>query len=272
MKTKLILTYIISFSVILLIIYSCNNNVNIKDITPIESIRKNNFPVIIDTFKLKADKRNTSWLSTAIYKPIYIGTLLDSIRIDIHLIIKPPELIGNLDNVTNNNSTKFKYSTYYRDWLYHLKYKSCKEANINIQLDTNQIINNFNIHTEIRNPYFEAYPVIITNNDNDTIAISYGDFLPIITEVKDSLGEWRPIERPWAYGCGNGVGTIVLPPNEIVVTSVKKYYGSYKSVFRLKVGNTYSKEYIGHFNYRQFESVFNEDGEYKEEYLKMHNR
>jgi len=76
MKTKLILTYIISFSVILLIIYSCNNNVNIKDITPIESIRKNNFPVIIDTFKLKADKRNTSWLSTAIYKPIYIGTLL----------------------------------------------------------------------------------------------------------------------------------------------------------------------------------------------------
>lgn len=67
--------------------------------------------------------------------------------------------------------------------------------------------------------------------------------------------------------CGNGVGTIILPPNEIVLSSAPIFNGNFKTELRLTVPKTdiYSNTFDGSINYRQFESMFNEAGEYKSE-------
>ena len=69
------------------------------------------------------------------------------------------------------------------------------------------------------------------------------------------------------YICGNGLGKIMLPPNEIVVTSAMIYNGHYKTDLRLKIGKNYSKPFKGTINYRQFDSMFNESGNYKKAYI-----
>lgn len=67
---------------------------------------------------------------------------------------------------------------------------------------------------------------------------------------------------------GNGIGTIILPPKEIGHTATMIYHGNYSTTLRLRIGNTFSIEFIGNINYRQFESMFNKQGEYKEAYKK----
>lgn len=68
--------------------------------------------------------------------------------------------------------------------------------------------------------------------------------------------------------CGNGVGTIILPPNEIGLSATMIYNGNYSTTLRLKIDSTFSNEFKGNINYRQFESMFNDQGDYKEEYKK----
>ena len=107
---------------------------------------------------------------------------------------------------------------------------------------------------------------MIQNIGTDTITIAYGDFLPLITEAKDSIGNWKPIEEKWTYMCGNGVGSIILPPNEIGLSATMVYHGNYPTTLRLRIDSSFSNEFMGRINYRQFESMFNKQGEYKEEY------
>lgn len=66
--------------------------------------------------------------------------------------------------------------------------------------------------------------------------------------------------------CGNGVGTVILPPNQIVLSSAMKYSGNYPTTLRLRIDSTFSNEFKGNINYRQFESIFNKRGDFKEEY------
>ena len=87
-------------------------------------------------------------------------------------------------------------------------------------------------------------------------------------KAKDSLSNWKPVEKKWTYICGNGVGSIILPPNEIVITSAMIYNGGHETDLRLKIGKNYSKTYKGKINYRQFDSKFDDSGNYREEYIK----
>jgi hypothetical protein len=155
---------------------------------------------------------------------------------------------------------------YYIDWLSINNQKHWNEAEISILIDTNQRVKNDMICFNCDYYFFDAYPVLIKNIDIDTITIGYGHFIPLITEAKDSLGNWRAIEEEWKYGCGNGVGSIILPPNEIGISATTIYQGDYKTKMRLRIADNFSNEYDGYINYRQFESKFNDEGEYKEEY------
>jgi ribosomal protein S18 len=41
------------------------------------------------------------------------------------------------------------------------------------------------------------------------------------------------------------------------------YKGNYKTKLRIKLGENFSNEFYGTINYRQFESLFDSNGEYK---------
>ncbi|MBD81438.1 MAG: hypothetical protein CL840_21145 [Crocinitomicaceae bacterium] len=233
------------------------------------------FPVIIDTFNFKTSKRKAAWLSTANHELLYIGKWKDTIYPDYRLkyypIAPPPPPAANKFDPSDTTAyskilTEHKMYPYYINWMALHNHISWHEAKISITIDTTQRVKNDDIHVNWDEPFFEAYPVLIENMEDDTITIAYGSFVPLITEAKDSTGNWRPIEKKWMYACGNGVGTFILPPNEIALSATMIYHGNYSTTLRLKIDSTFSNEFKGNINYRQFESKFNEQGGYKEEY------
>lgn len=234
------------------------------------------FPVIVDTSDFKTSKLEATWLSTANYELLYIGKWKDTLYPDYRLkyypiVPPPPPPPGTEFDPTDTigyhkRLTEHKMYPYYIDWMAPNNYKSWNQANISIIVDTTQRVKNDDILVKSESPFFEAYPILIKSIDKDTITIGYGHFLPLITEAKDSAGNWKPIEERWTYMCGMGVGTIILPPNEIGLSATMIYSGNYLTTLRLRIDSTFSNEFKGNINYRQFESMFNDQGDYKEEY------
>jgi len=246
--------------------------------TPSFEKEKFRFPVVIDTSDIKISKREATWLSTANYELLYIGKWQDSIYPDYKLKYYPiaplpptppaNEFDPNDTIGYHKRLTEHKMYPYYIDWMTPVNYKSWRNADFSIKVDTTQRVKNDDINVNWDEPFFEAYPVLIENKEKDTIIIGYGHFLPLITEAKDSTGNWRPIEKRWTYMCGNGVGTIILPPSEIGLSATMIYHGDFSTSLRLRINSTFSNEFKGNINYRQFESMFNDQGDYKEEYKK----
>lgn len=231
------------------------------------------FPVIVDTSDFKTSKRKATWLSTANYELLYIGKWNDTIYPDYSLkyypIPPPPPPPGAKFEPTDTIGyrqilTEHKMYPYYIDGMTPANYRTCREADISIKVDTTQRVKNDDIHANWDDPFFEAYPVLIENKEEDTITISYGGFIPLITEAKDSTGKWRPIEKDWKPHGWQGMA--ILPPAYIGVSSTMIYHGNYSTTLRLRIDSTFSNEFIGNINYRQFESMYNSHGEHKEEY------
>ncbi|MFD1553885.1 hypothetical protein DNU06_17015 [Putridiphycobacter roseus] len=252
------LLYIISFIGLI----SCGTE-EIEAKLQMENVYHQSFPVILDTvqfgkYDFLKENRETIWLSTANYKFLYIGKQKDTIIVDHWPSFAPPPPPPLPQEYQDKSDLKLpKYvnplAGYYIGWLEHRNFKPCTYSKIEIKLDTTIIINN-------------AYAVLLTNNESDTISIGYGRYIPLIMEAQDSAGDWKPIEEQYNYMCGNGVGTVILPPNELVLTNAPIFRGAYKTMLRLTIGESHSREFKGSINYRQFTSMFTIDGDYNEEY------
>ncbi|MDP2060163.1 MAG: hypothetical protein Q8J97_10505 [Flavobacteriaceae bacterium] len=270
-ETDLRQIFKISIIGFLTFLFSCQTEKN-EQADIIEKLDEFKFPVIIDTSDFKTSKREATWLSTANYELLYIGEWKDTIYPDYRLKyypIPPPPPGSNIEPSDtigfHKRLTEHPMFQYYIDWMDPSDYKSWRQAQLSISVDTTQRIKNDDIHVNWDNPYFKAYPVLIENKDHDTITIGYGHYIPLITEAKDSIGNWKPIEEKWIYMCGNGVGTIILPPNEIGLSAAMIYHGDFSTTLRLRIDSTFSNEFNGNINYRQFESMFNDQGDYTEE-------
>lgn len=205
------------------------------------------------------DPFESSWLPTGEYEPLYIGPEKDTIMVDHLLTAKfyhgiPLEWFKNPDSIP-----KPEYADYYLDWMDTTHSPVTIEvAELKIFVDTTQKVSG----------YRASYPVFIKNLFSDTVLIAYGEMINAVMEAKNSEGEWKPIEEPWRWMCGTGVGHVMLPPNEIVLTSAVIYTGEFKTEMRIKIGKSYSNTFYGSIHPRQFESMFNSSGYYKEEYKK----
>jgi hypothetical protein len=131
-------------------------------------------------------------------------------------------------------------------------FKRRDSANLLIKIDTTQIISNDGR---------KAFPVLIQNATKDTIYIGYGNQIPIITEAKSKNGEWKPIKEHFTYMCGVGLHSIILPPNEVVITSELIYSGQFKTKLRIRMEDNYSEEFDGMINKSQFESEWDSNAE-----------
>ncbi|MFV0530959.1 MAG: hypothetical protein ACK5MD_05935 [Flavobacteriales bacterium] len=80
----------------------------------------------------------------------------------------------------------------------------------------------------------KSYPIFMENLSTDTLRVGLGDILPMVTEIKDSLGQWIEIERPFIYDCGTGLTEFYLPPNQVVITALRQYLGKIKTKYRVK--------------------------------------
>jgi len=167
------------------------------------------------------------------FSPIYIGEIKDSIKLTY-------------------KTSKIEYRTHNWD-----KYRSPKETELNIFIDTTRTIGfTMWVWEYYKTPEYrvnkKSHPILIKNRSSDTLSIGIGDILPMITEVQDSIGNWKQIERPFFYGCGTGLTKFYLPPNQIAISVLRKNYGAKKTKFRVKFGlgdtEIHSNEINGNIN------------------------
>jgi hypothetical protein len=230
------------YALSVLVISSCGQSTD-KDVDEVENFQ---FPRITDVLNNDTlELTSKVWLNHGNHEPYYFGKLTDSISIERYLrpMIPPPPPPGIDTSEWDLKPRKGKFDSYFLDWMDDRSYKYIDSAKLSIKIDTSQIINN---------DFDKAFPVLIQNTSIDTICIGLGGHISIIAEAKDENGQWKPIERGHAVGCSTGVHTIILPPNQYVLTSQLVYSGNFKTKLRIKMGNNYSEEFNGTINKSQF--------------------
>ncbi|WP_300660665.1 hypothetical protein [Fluviicola sp.] len=229
-----------------LILSACNQNNKHPNFQQTE--KPTPFPKVFDTLGLEVvyqifREKAPTWQSTGEYHFNYIGKYKDTIYTSfiifnhIPLEVFSDDVKGKKQEVINPHEP---FQKYHIEWGRKSHYHYSDSVNIEIQVNTSRKV-------------ADSYPVMLTNKDSEPILIGYGEILPLIMEAKDKKGNWRPIEQRFTYGCGNGVGKIILPPNEIVITLASIFKGNYKTQLRLKYGKNYSKPFDGSIRHSQFE-------------------
>lgn len=203
--------------------------------------------VLVDTFSNNlSSKICTSKTSTA-FHPMYIGEWIDSIPLTYY------------SRAVENRT---------RDWE---KYKRPDSTDLLLFVDTTRIIGEVEtfILTPPPPPYSKvewrlkyargntrSYPVFVSNTSPDSLEIGYGEYLSLLLEAQDSTGKWKPIQRPFIYGCGTGLTKFFLLPKEFALTSCPLFEGDYETLLRLRFGHNkgaVSNTFRGRIYYGQFE-------------------
>jgi len=227
----------------------CNNVEIQKSKNEYAIIKELDFPTIIETdSSSEMKKKEEMWFGVGTYQVSYIGNLIDTIVLDYKLnpIIPPPL---PTDNDSNYQALSFpdKYPDYYLEWNDSRYYVEADSTPLVIKIDTLQKINDNGIY---------SYPILILNSSNDTVTIGYGNrirnYIPLTLEALDNKKNWLPVELAFTFACGNGVGSIILPPNEIVISSTNLQSGVFKTRLRIRLGMNISNEFLGYIDTTQF--------------------
>ena len=233
----------ILFCILIVSILSCKKQAKKNSIlkNPITQIQ------FIDSFSNKLKLDTARYITKADFYPMYIGNSADSIILTYNT--------ENLKNRTiNRRSNKIPDSTDLNIYVDTLKtIGSVRRSFIPPPPAPNSKGEIYQINKGRGGT--KSYPVIIENKSINTLRIGYGDYIPLLIEAIDSLGNWRPIQKPYVYFCGTGLTHYYLPPKEILITSCKLYKGEYKTKMRLVYGfnrTNYSNEFSGTINYNQF--------------------
>ncbi|MFY0643654.1 MAG: hypothetical protein JXR19_04240 [Bacteroidia bacterium] len=128
-------------------------------------------------------------------------------------------------------------------------------------------------HISFKSGRFKSMPIYIHNEGPDSITFGHNAYLPLIVEAKDSMGIWQPIQRLRKMGCGTGLESYIIPPNQFMISTVPLFKGNFKTLLRVRsVSSTviinevdesiedlnrviYSNEFEGFINYNQFKEM-----------------
>lgn len=227
-----------------LLMLSCQTD---KGDTEKEVVDLETFPVILDTSKIARwldiiGEYNINGLPYTHYEYYFIGQVKDTIYLNPSLhfdlyslggMSKSGEIISEEITVLEDPFLK-----YCKEWEDNIDFKHYSEVKIDIAMNR-----------EIK--FSDYFPVVLTNWNKDTIIIGNSTNIPLKMEAMDSSGIWRAIHENYEVGCGNGVGQIILPPNECVITLAPIFTGPFKAKLRLSIGESYSEPFIGFINEQQ---------------------
>lgn len=252
---------------LLLCIFSCQESTS--------TTRKHNYPICIDS--MDGIPRMLAFEdSKGIYKYnlLYIGEEKDSLFIDyklgLSLVSGPPpppppplndserqmmeeDTFANIameeawEEWSKRRETFDPYFCGNEEWTgscNDYKHVIMDSAKASIVVDTNHYILSYD-WTGGLNEGFKAYPVIIKNTQKDTMIIATSNHIELVLEGQGKDG-WESLIEPTRHlGCGNGLTYLLLPPNEILVTSVPVYKWKKRTLLRLKLGENYSTIFTG---------------------------
>lgn len=191
---------------------------------------------------------------------LYIGKEKNKIKIDkpIFELVVPNSIRNNDSLYKTENYRNYKFFSEKYKVDINKKLKTINSKNASLEFDESKGIycgvneyekESFKYSGKI---YYSSFPIFIKNISKDTLDIqSVNGYLFIGLEAKDRKGNWKPINQK-PFVCGTGVTSkIVLPPNEIIITSMFHYTGNYKTKLRLKYLDFVSREYDGSINEEQ---------------------
>lgn len=233
----------------------------------LNKITENFYPVLIDTIGINKtnfifESDDERWMTEANYAIYYIGPKKDTLFMYPLLGFiypPPPPPPGHEGDYTFDSGDYTNPNESYLVDFFEKSYRRAADSKTEIRVDTTARIGN-------------AFTVYLTNKSADTIAIGFGERIPLLLEALDSTGTWKPIQERFYYMCGTGLSTVILPPNEIAITFVPIFKGNYKTKLRLTDSSNHSQPFEGHLFYTQFQSVFDEQGNYNKAYLEDKKR
>lgn len=183
-----------------------------------------------------ADKLTTSELA-----PLYIGEIKENIAISYQT-----------------------YKTVEKKRTYK-EYKRPTKNSLEIFIDTSRIIGipmgMYEYSNTGKRNNKMAHPIFIKNISKDTLIVGYAEYFPMIIEAKNRNGQWLPIQKRMTFMCGNGIVDFYCPPNNIIISSMPKYSGNFKTKLRLRYesfnseASIFSNEIYGVINEKQFEEL-----------------
>jgi len=210
-NTILKINWIIIFLVLYSFIIPSNNH-------------NNNLPIVYETNQWHRNEFRHSKQQFASYTPIYIGTQKDSINASGYYEINHyfTNQYPRIDSV-NSNTIKFAIDT-----TRTITKVLLVDKNNHLVPDT-----------------CSAYPVFTINITPDTLYLSNTQYISIYLEALNPKGNWQRIEQQLFSACPSGDEIIVLPPGELILTSVPVYKGGFQTKMRLNYGGVYTAEFIG---------------------------
>lgn len=256
---------LIEFLGLLFFVFSCQDSNS--------QLVKFNYPVCMDSLDVVPGVLTYEDSEEPLrYHLLYIGAEKDTLFIDYKLGLSlimapppPPPICGFIeieatedttiaDEVIETQETREgvpkvsnKFDAYWcsiYDPMEHYKGVLWDSAKVDIIVDTNHYLLSYR-WIPIAKESFKAYPVMIKNLEKDTVVIATRDYVELILEG-ETEGTWKTLIEPFRHiGCGNGLTYLLLPPNEILVTSIPVYKWKEKMKLRLRLGNNYSTVFTG---------------------------
>lgn len=252
---KSLLTSILLFLLALQFSCSHKSSINSDDI------------VVMDSVSYDKILKENNWLDLENFEIHYIGEQKDTIYTNPFPNIVPPPPPGRPYGSIEFNERMFnvkELNKLIENHTYEFDSNSTigtiYSDSIKILVDTSQVIGKYS---------YQAFPIIIKNSFCDTIRVGYSYNKRIVgmLEAMDKNGNWRPIiEKSGFHGLPVN-DEIFLKKNEIIISAVYKYSGDFKTKLRFRIGKSCSNIYYSTINYNQFESIFDDFGNYKKEYL-----
>lgn len=231
------------------------------------------FPVVYDTVAGAVSPLAATWLAQTAHRLLYIGRPQDTLLLQHTLTayLLPPLRPGLPPRAPSIGA----YALADEQPSRATQWKFAEQARLHLTLDTGQVIKaeeewNQDLRTDSVSRWFAAYPVLVRSLEPDTILIGAGDYVPLEVEAQDAQGQWRQIEKPFAHFCGTGLPSMLLPPRQVALTSVLIPHGSFATQLRVRIGENYSLPFPGRIHPRQFESKFDQWGEYQAAYVREH--
>ena len=218
---------------------------------------------------------SATWQAQTAHPVWYIGPLRDTLTVQYHATTAPPPppMPGTRPAwPTPADAMLLRYAVDREATPHAEHWPLGYGARMSLAVDTTHRLAaeepfNADLRADSAHHWFAAHPVLLRNQDRDTVFLGQGDFVPLHVEAQDALGEWRVIEAPHSIYCGVGVSVLFLPPGQVVLTAVLIPHGPFPTRLRVRYGRTVSTPFAGRIDPRQFTSRFDARGEYQAAYL-----
>lgn len=156
----------------------------------------------------------------------YNNNILDSLRLEYRNQNGLAIIVDTLQEITIERqfNKTYKYDSLYSSPEYLTIIKNGKTKRLSLNRD--------------RTIGLKATPVFIINNTSQSKKVYDQDFtIDITQQILSPDGQWLDIENYQTGACGMTWGWKTLPAKSVLVTSIIKYNGDYKTLARIKFDN-----------------------------------